>query len=904
MTTNISGSVIGLSILTGTTDLSSLGITTPTVESAAARAARLLFTTPDTTPPWQAPASSTPESAQVGAIRAMATIIDQMNPDEAAGSNDVEGTFVTYKALDRLRILADAASQPDMSPTQRANLQKTFAKGLSDLEGFLAKVPSDLLNIAFGDPSTSVKSTPLQATTDIGTTIGKGVLDDHSLPVPGITGNEVLTINLAKGSQKGSVNVDLSTITNQPPTLDDVAKAFNDAIASVGGFDVTFSVTKSSGKYGLSMASDGTQVSLDQVGAQDSLVVVGSQTQYDTPIGAQIYHYDDSASGLIGQLIGNVSATQPGATKTDTDTSATATGDGSDTKPAASIPASLVAQSTVTSKDGYTYVVGTTTGDMGSHIANGGDDLFLTKVDSQGTIVWQQKLGVQGDAQGTAVSLTPQGDVVVAGSVTGPFDGGLGTTSDMLVAKFSANGEKQFATSVPSSGDDYATAVAVAPDGSIYLGGKSAGTGGGGAYVAHMDASGKIIQQRTIDGAGVDGVTAFAVDGSGNLLALTRESGQAMVHKLDGQDLDSELGQVSLGAADARAIAVAADGSIAVVGATSSALPDNPSYNAANGRDGFVTRLAADLSGASTTYIGGAGDDQIDSVSFMGSDIYVGGRTTSNLNGTLRGKVDGFVGHVDGATGAVASLSQFGGGAGVSDAVHVSVDKGGSNILGALGLRQGVLNDDVSTSLSTQVGLNAGDSFSFQLDGGAVHKITIAEGETLTSLQRKIKLAGGDNISVTIHRDTDDDDDESNNDAAGGGQLQIQVTQGHTLSLMAGPEGTDALAKLGLEPTRLHSDAPRGAKDPLVKPGGSYGLSLSTALGIGSVNDAKAALDAINSAISLTQTAYRSLYWDDAKAAQVNGQVGSGSAYQQAQIASYQAALDRLSQPVSGLGLL
>ncbi|MGN6122966.1 MAG: hypothetical protein ACTHOJ_08405, partial [Sphingomonas oligoaromativorans] len=668
--------------------------------------------------------------------------------------------------------------------------------------------------------------------------------------------------------------------------------------------DVTFSVTKSSGKYGLSMASDGTQVSLDQVGAQDSLVVVGSQTQYDTPIGAQIYHYDDSASGLIGQLIGNVSATQPGATKTDTDTSATATGDGSDTKPAASIPASLVAQSTVTSKDGYTYVVGTTTGDMGSHIANGGDDLFLTKVDSQGTIVWQQKLGVQGDAQGTAVSLTPQGDVVVAGSVTGPFDGGLGTTSDMLVAKFSANGEKQFATSVPSSGDDYATAVAVAPDGSIYLGGKAAGTGGGGAYVAHMDASGKIIQQRTIDGAGVDGVTAFAVDGSGNLLALTRESGQAMVHKLDGQDLDSELGQVSLGAADARAIAVAADGSIAVVGATSSALSDNPSYNAANGRDGFVTRLAADLSGASTTYIGGAGDDQIDSVSFMGSDIYVGGRTTSNLNGTLRGKVDGFVGHVDGATGAVASLSQFGGGAGVSDAVHVSVDKGGSNILGALGLRQGVLNDDVSTSLSTQVGLNAGDSFSFQLDGGAVHKITIAEGETLTSLQRKIKLAGGDNISVTIHRDTDDDDDESNNDAAGGGQLQIQVTQGHTLSLMAGPEGTDALAKLGLEPTRLHSDAPRGAKDPLVKPGGSYGLSLSTALGIGSVNDAKAALDAINSAISLTQTAYRSLYWDDAKAAQVNGQVGSGSAYQQAQIASYQAALDRLSQPVSGLGLL
>lgn len=881
MTTNINSSLIGLSILSGTNGFAAMG--TQTVETAAERAAKALFTTPDTTPPWQQPPSSTPESAQLGAIRNMKTIIDAMNPDEAAGSNDVESSFVTYKALDRLRILADAASQPGMSDAQRASLQTVFAKGLSDLEGFLAKAPGNLLSIAFGDPSTSVKSTALNSTQNIGSVTGKGVLDDHTQPVPGVTGNEVLTINLANGSHKGSVNVDLSTLPTQPPTLDAIAKAFNDAIASVGGFDVKFSVTKSTGQYGLSMSSDGTEVSVDQVGAPDSLVVVGSQTQFDTPTGAQVYRYGDPSSGLVGQLLGNISATHSGGAK----------GSGSDGKDPAPIPANLVAQSSVTSKDGYTYVVGTTTGDMGTHLANGGDDLFLTKVDSEGNIVWQQTLGVQGDAQGAAVSLTPQGDVVVAGSVTGPFDGSLGSNSDMLVAKFNANGEKQFATSVPSSGDDYATAVAVGADGSIYLGGKSAGTGGGGAYVAHMDANGKMIQQRVIDGAGVDGVTSFAVDGSGNLLALTRENGQAMLHKLDGQNLSNELGQVSFGSADARAIAVAADGSIAVVGATSSALPDNPSYVAGNGRDGFVTRLAADLSGPRTTYVGGTGDDQIDSVSFVGSDIYVGGRTTSSLNGPLRGKVDGFVGRIDGSTGAVANLSQFGGSTGVADAVHVSVAKGGSNILGALGLHQGVLNDDVSTSLSTQAGLNAGDSFSFQVDGGAVHKIVIGAGETLTSLQQKIHVAGGSNITVTTPKNDD-----------GQGQLQLLVAPGHTLGLIAGPEGQDVLAKLGMEPTRLHSDAPRGAKDPVVTPGGSYGLSLNTSLDIGNATDAKAALDAITSAISLTQTAYRSLYWDDGKAAQVNGHVGAGSAHQQAQLASYQAALDRLSQGTNGLSML
>ena len=873
MTTDISSSLIGLSVLSGANSFQTLG--TQTVETAVERAAKALFTTPDTTPPWQQPPSSSPESAQLAAIRNLKTIVDAQNPAEAAGSDDVESSFITYKALDRLRILADTASQPGTSDAQRASLQKVFAKGLSDLEGFLAQAPGKLLSIAFGNPSTNVKSTTLATTQDIGTVTGKGVLDDHSLPVPGVTGNEVLTINLANGGRKDSVNVDLSTLTTQPPTLDAIANAFNDAIASVGGYHVTFSVTKSTGQYGLQISSDGTQVSLDQVGAPDAVVAVDSQTQFGTPTGAQIYRYDDPSNGLTGQLLGNISATDPGAAKDS----------GSSAKPTAPLPANLVAQSSVTSKDGYTYVVGTTTGDLGTHLSHGADDLFLTKVDSEGQIVWQQTLGVQGEAQGAAVSLTPQGDVVVAGSVTGPFDGSLGSNSDMLVAKFSANGEKQFATSVPSSGDDFATAVSVGADGSIYLGGKSAGTGGGGAYVAHLDAGGKVLQQRVIDGAGVDGVTAFAVDGSGNLLALTRENGQALLHKLDGQDLTNELGQASFGTADARAIAVAADGSIAVVGATSSALPDNPSYPAGDGRDGFVTRLAADLSGASTTYVGGTGDDQIDSVSFSGSDIYVGGRTTSSLNGPLRGKVDGFVGRINGSTGVVESLAQFGGSTGVADAVHVSVAKGGSNILGALGLRQGVLNDDVSTSLSTQVGLNAGDSFSFQVDGGAVHKIVIGNGESLTSLQLKIHAAGGVNITVTTPKNDD-----------GQAQLQLQVSQGHTLGLIAGPEGKDALVKLGLEPTRLHSDAPRGAKAPVVTPGGSYGLSLSTSLNIGNAADAKTALSAVTSALSLTQTAYRSLYWDSTKAAQVNGHIGSGSAQQLAQIASYQAALDRLSQ--------
>ena len=45
----------------------------------------------------------------------------------------------------------------------------------------------------------------------------------------------------------------------------------------------------------------------------------------------------------------------------------------------------------------------------------------------------------------------------------------------------------------------------------------------------------------------------------------------------------------------------------------------------------------------------------------------------------------------------------------------------------------------------------------------------------------------------------------------------------------------------------------------------------------------------------MTQTAYRSLYWDKTKATQASGIVdGGGTARQQAQLASYKLALSRL----------
>ena len=133
--------------------------------------------------------------------------------------------------------------------------------------------------------------------------------------------------------------------------------------------------------------------------------------------------------------------------------------------------------------------------------------------------------------------------------------------------------------------------------------------------------------------------------------------------------------------------------------------------------------------------------------------------------------------------------------------------------------------------------------------------------------------------------------------------LRFQATETTPITLIAGASGKDALIKLGLEPARLSAPKLTAAGKPKVSPGGAFGLTLDSALGIVTSAAATVALDRIKSAITTTQGAYRSLYWDAGKATLVNGYGGgngSVSAYQTKQLAGYQAALDRLMPASDG----
>ncbi|MBZ6379208.1 hypothetical protein B5C34_08935 [Pacificimonas flava] len=881
---NLSNALIGYSLLSGTNAIAGYSALSPAFESQRVRDAKALFTLPGTTPPWKVEGA---ESPQVSAVRALRSFIDPptTGPDKLPG--DVQTTFTTYKALDRLKVLAEAANSSTANDAVRARLNETFTKGLAELQGFLAGAASDKLDLSFARPSSRAETVPIRDQGAAMEIAGTGVVPTRDTPLPGVSGSEVLQITMSKaGGVTDTVTVDLST-TPQPPTLDSIADALNNAISAIPlmGSDgnpvldadgnvlprwkVVLTAEKFGDKWGFSISRLGFEtISIDQVGAADALMVAADRSGRDEPTETQIFRFSDPAATLDPARLATVTALDSAGEEK---AALTAPKPASDEEEPAPLTAPRATAASVTDAQGFTYLIGSTSGDVGSSVATGRERMVLSKLDSEGNTVWERALDSGGELTGASLSLSAQGGVVVTGTVNGLFDG-ANTDGDLLVARFGADGSEAFSTAVRAIGADEALAVSTAADGSVVVGGRSAS---GDAVVAKLSATGALQSRQLLDFGGSERVRGIQVEADGNVLVLTQGDGNGWVRRLDGTDFSNVLQSYDLGTQSVSSLAVGDDGTVAVGGRTIAA-------------DGFyegrVTLLSGDLVTANSLSIDTPGSDQVDSLSFMNGKLYAGGRTSGDFGDGRLGAVDGFVARIDVAGQAVETVQQFGRPASTMEAVHVSAAAGGAGILPALGLHRGTLTPNESSRLVDQTALRAGDQFVLRVGDGAQRTITVEAGDTLQDFADRITNAARGKLTVmTPIKD-------------GMRSLQITAKAGEDIQLIAGTTGRDALSKLGLAPTRLAAPDLPDDDGPKVRPGGAYGLDLTLSLSLDTEADAALALKRIKSAISTSQSAYRSLYWDDAKAKTADPIASGASASRWNTVAAnYQAALDRLS---------
>lgn len=305
--------------------------------------------------------------------------------------------------------------------------------------------------------------------------------------------------------------------------------------------------------------------------------------------------------------------------------------------------------------------------------------------------------------------------------------------------------------------------------------------------------------------------------------------------------------------------------------------------SASGGSDGFVATLNPDLNASSAehiAYYGSSGDDMVTGMTVSNGKVYLTGTTKGNLPGqTLTATQAGFVSRINADTGQVEWSKTMNGINGTDAPSGITVVNNGASVLDRFGLPSGSLANVTSRRVTANSTVQAGDQFNVRVGtSGNPTTITVEQDDTYESLANKVqKVLGyrGTAKVVTL---------------SGVTKLQISASTANTdIQLTAGPAGHDALSGLKMKETTISQIQTGTASKPAPK---HYSLGLDKYLDISTDAGLKQAQGDLDSAMSAIRMSYTDLY-NRANPPPKNSS-GQVPAYLKAQLANYQAGLQRL----------
>ncbi len=230
-------------------------------------------------------------------------------------------------------------------------------------------------------------------------------------------------------------------------------------------------------------------------------------------------------------------------------------------------PDSEVTDGTAVAADGSTYLAGTRIE------PDGEESVFLVKIAPDDSITWQRTWDGPGEFTDHAahdVAIAPDGSVYVTGRTTGTF-------GDVLLLKFSPEGSLLWQRRWDSGGTEQGEGVAVGADGSIYVAGAT-GAGGGNILLLKFTPDGTLTWSKTWGPAGGEAGVAIGPDGNIHVVGTTAApdgTTDATLIKVDpAGSLLMQTAYSGLETTDARGgVAVAPDGSIYLAGGLQASSP-------------------------------------------------------------------------------------------------------------------------------------------------------------------------------------------------------------------------------------------------------------------------------------------------------------------------------------------
>ena len=188
-------------------------------------------------------------------------------------------------------------------------------------------------------------------------------------------------------------------------------------------------------------------------------------------------------------------------------------------------------------------------------------DIFLTKYDANGNVIWAKSAGSIHDDVAHSISLDASGNIYIAGEFAGPtltIDTITLTDSsysDIFIAKFNADGNVLWAKSIGGTHDDWANSIAVDPSGNFYIVGwydsptlsfgstTLTSAGSEEIYLAKFDTNGNPIWAKSATGTAWDCANSVAIDSYGNVFfsggfeSSTLNFGSTTLTNVGGEDI-------------------------------------------------------------------------------------------------------------------------------------------------------------------------------------------------------------------------------------------------------------------------------------------------------------------------------------------------------------------------------
>lgn len=405
----------------------------------------------------------------------------------------------------------------------------------------------------------------------------------------------------------------------------------------------------------------------------------------------------------------------------------------------------------------------------------GSDDIFISKLDVSGNLVWAKKMGASGSDKANSIAVDASGNVYATGWFNGTvdFDPSSSTTfnmtsagsTDAFIVKLDASGNFVWAKQAGSTGGDNGRGIVVDASGNSYTTGNFSGTvdfdpsaatftitsaGAADVFVLKLDAAGSLVWAKTMGGTADDKGFSADLDASGNVFINGEFGGTAdmdpgaavanlvsggatdlYVCKLDGSGNYVWAKDVMSSPADDWATAIKVNaGNVYVTGQFSGTADADPSAStftltSNGGYDAFVSKIDASGNLVWAKSFGGTSDDNGRAVAVDGAGkVYVTGsfQNTTDFDPavatsytlTSNGSNDIFILNLD-ASGNFVWAGQIGG-SGYDDGFYISSDAAGNLVTTGTFKVSPDFNPNLSpTMLNTLTSAGSNDVFVLKL---------------------------------------------------------------------------------------------------------------------------------------------------------------------------------------------